>query len=255
MSKRALVTGGSAGLGAAFVDELLTRGYAVVSIDRNLPDKTAPQLHAVQADLGDITALPALMSAVTATEPFDIVVFNAGISAVDAFESIGIDHMEQLIAVNLLAPMELSRLLLADGRVTERASLIFIGSLSNRLGYPGASVYAATKQGLEAFATSLRKTGRHAVLCVLPGPLDTEHATRYAPQDSKGGKRQSPAALAKRVLARHHRSGIVYGTLAHRIAGLAGWWAPSLLTRLMRRGMFTKLQAARPVTDGQSQTE
>lgn len=249
MRPRALVTGGSAGLGAAFVADLLAQGFDVVSIDRDPPRETIPNVHAIRANLGDIASLPGLIAMLDDNAPYEVVVLNAGISAVGAFEDIGIDHLERLIAINLIAPIELTRLLLASGRVSNRASLIFIGSLSNRLGYPGASVYAATKQGIEAFATALRKTGKHAVLCVLPGPLDTEHASRYAPKGSKGGGRQTPASLAERVLVRRHRSGTVYGTPAYGLAGLAGWLAPSFMTRLMRRGMFGALRAAPPVVD------
>ena len=69
--------------------------------------------------------------------------------------------MGRVIAVNLLAPMELIRLLMSSAMGAKDASLIFVGSLSNRLGYPGAAVYAATKQGLESFASSLHKTGAY----------------------------------------------------------------------------------------------
>lgn len=249
MSGRALVTGGSAGLGAAFVAELLAAGFDVVSIDRDEPEGEPPGLHHLQADLSDISALRERLANLTSGQPFDVVVFNAGISAVGAFEEIDQAQLDKVIAVNLLAPMELTCLLVSNAMVAKDASLIFVGSLSNRLGYPGAAVYAATKQGLESFASSLRKTGAYRVLTVLPGPLDTEHARRYAPPGSKGRKRQSPPALARRVMRRRHRSGTVYGTASQALTGLLGLAAPSQMTGLMRRGLFTKLRAAPPITD------
>lgn len=249
MSRWALVTGGSAGLGAAFVDQLLALGYQVVSLDRDQPDGAPPGLHPVQVDLSTVAALPELVAALDADRVFDVVVFNAGISAVGAFEDIDLRQMDAVIAVNLLAPMELTRLLVAGAKLARGASLIFVASLSNRLGYPGAAAYAASKQGLEAFANALRTASTYRVLTVLPGPLDTDHARHYAPVGSKGRKRQSPAALASRVLRRRHRSGTVYGTVAQALAGLSGLVAPSVMTGLMRRGLFTKLRAAPPVTD------
>lgn len=175
MRPRALVTGGSAGLGAAFVADLLAQGFDLVSIDRYPPLETRPNVHAIRANLGGVAGLTGLIAMLDADASFDVVLLNAGISAVGAFEDIGVDHLERLIAINLNAPMELTRL--AGGRVSNRASFIFIGSLSNCVGYPGASVYAATKQGIEAFATALRKTGKHAVLCVPARPA--RHRTRH----------------------------------------------------------------------------
>jgi hypothetical protein len=249
MNKRALVTGGSAGLGAALVAELLAEGIEVISIDRDQPAGETPGLHHLQADLSDISARRELLAALVDGDPFEVVVLNAGISAVGAFEAIDPKQLDKVLAVNLLAPMELTRLLVTKQMVAKGGSLIFVGSLSNRLGYPGAAVYAATKQGLEAFAASLRKTGAYRVLLVLPGPLDTEHARRYAPLGSKGRKRQSPSVLARRVVSRRHRPGTVYGTVAQALVGLLGIAAPSLMTSLMRRGLFTKLRAAPSITD------
>lgn len=252
MTGRALVTGGSAGLGAAFVAELLAQGYHVVSIDRDEPKYETPGLQHLQADLSNISALHERLANLSSGQPFEVIIFNAGISAVGAFEEIDREQLGKVIAVNLLAPMELTRLLVSNAMVARDASLIFVGSLSNRLGYPGAAVYAATKQGLESFAASLRKTGAYRVLTVLPGPLYTEHARRFAPPGSKGRKRQYPSALARRVIRRRHCSGTVYGTVGQALAGLLGLAAPSLMTGLMRRGLFTKLRAAPPITDEQT---
>jgi len=208
MTRTALVTGGSSGLGAAFVAGLLARGYRVTCLDRNLPSIEAERLTFVRTEFDDITNLPVTVAALDDVV-FDLVIVNAGISAVGAFEAIELVDLERVIAINLLAPAELTRLLLVNGRVAGGGTLVFIASLSNRLGYPGASVYSATKQGLEAFANSLRRARRQKVICVLPGPLDTEHARRYAPAGGKSRPRMAPRRLAERVLKRVKRSGTV----------------------------------------------
>lgn len=248
MTGNALVTGGSAGLGAALVAALLARGYRVTSIDRQPPAATNARLTFVPAELGDMKALGSLANALS-DSVFDIVVLNAGISAVGAFEAIAPEQLQRLINVNLLAPIELTRLLLRGGLLAKRGSLIFVASLSNRLGYPGAAVYAATKQGLEAFARSLRPALTQSVLCVLPGPLDTEHARRYAPSGGPASKRMAPEALAERLLSRLGRSGTVYGSMPQQFAALAGTLLPGLMTGLMRRGLFVRLVGSPPVVD------
>ena len=248
MNGNALVTGGSAGLGAALVAALLARGYRVTCIDRHPPTLADDRLTFVPAELGDMKALGSLATALS-DSVFDVVILNAGISAVGAFEAIAPEQLQRVINVNLLAPIELTRLLLSGGLLAERGSLIFVASLSNRLGYPGAAVYAATKQGLEAFARSLRPALTQSVLCVLPGPLDTAHARRYAPSGGPARKRMAPEALADRLLSRLGRSGTVYGSLPQQLAALAGTLLPGLMTGLMRRGLFVRLIGSPPVVD------
>ena len=248
MTGNALVTGGSAGLGAALVAGLLARGYRVTCLDRNPPNVSHDRLIFQPTELGDTARLAATVETLSGTV-FDVVIFSAGISAVGAFERIAAEQLQRVIEVNLHAPIELTRLLLTRGALAPSASLVFIASLSNRLGYPGASVYAATKQGLEAFARSLRPAVAQSVLCVLPGPLDTDHAQRYAPAGGPARPRMAPEVLAKRLLSRLGRSGTLYASLPQQGAALAGTVLPALMTRLMRRGLFVRLNRSPPVVD------
>ncbi len=125
MSGNALVTGGSAGLGAALVAGLLARGYRVTCIDRRPPNVTDERLSFVPAELGDRAALDSVARALSGSI-FDVVILNAGISAVGAFEASAPDHLQSVIDVNLRAPIELTRLLLSGGALAPRASLVFI---------------------------------------------------------------------------------------------------------------------------------
>lgn len=248
MTGNALVTGGSAGLGAALVAALLARGYRVTCIDRHRPAVADERLAFIQLELGEMGALGAASEAL-AEKRFDVVILNAGISAVGAFEAIAPDALQRVIDVNLRAPIELTRLLLSGGALAPGASLVFVASLSNRFGYPGAAVYAATKQGLEAFARSLRPALTQKVICVLPGPLDTDHARRYAPRGGTERRRMSAEVLAARILASLGRSGTLYASLPQQLAALAGTLLPGLMTGLMRRGLFVRLIGSPPVVD------
>jgi cyclic-di-GMP-binding biofilm dispersal mediator protein len=251
LTLNALVTGGSSGLGASLVAGLLAGGYHVVSLDRHPPEVTHEHLTFQSTELGDTARLVSTVETLAGTV-FDVVVFSAGISAVGAFERIPPEQLQRVFDINLLAPIELTRLLLIRGALAPSASLVFIASLSNRLGYPGASVYAATKSGLEAFARSLRPALTQTVLCVLPGPLDTDHARRYAPRGGRQRQRMPPEALTTRILSNLRRSGTLYANLPQQLAGWLGHLLPAAATDLMRRGLFARLKASTPVVDDEA---
>jgi short-subunit dehydrogenase len=105
-------------------------------------------------------------------------------------------------------------------------------------------VYAATKDGLAAFARSLRVANynNQKVLTVFPGPTRTAHAARYSPDNERAGRRMPPARLADEIYtAVHaHHSRLIPGP-ANKAAALAGRLAPGLMMRLMRRAIFDPL--------------
>ena len=250
---RVLITGGAAGLGAALVEGMLNRDHQVVVVDHDAERlKQLPRgAWAITADLADTASLGSLVDAMSSGGPFDVVVMNAGISATGPFEHIPEHDHRMVIAVNLLAPIALTALLLQRQLVRDNGSLIYISSLSHFLGYPGASVYAGTKDGIAVFARSLRRALRPRginVLTVMPGPLDTEHARRYAPPGASGRGRMQPRVAAERIIARMGASGTLVPGLGPMLAGLLGQVLPTLATALMRRSIFEKLVATPPST-------
>jgi uncharacterized protein len=83
---------------------------------------------------------------------------------------------ERLVALNLMAPVRLSRAMLPAMLERRRGHIVLIGSIAGRVGVPDEAVYAATKAGLAAFADSLRAevAGRGVgVSLVTPGAVDT----------------------------------------------------------------------------------
>jgi short-subunit dehydrogenase len=257
--KRALVTGAAAGLGLAIVERLLAEGWHVVAVDRDgaaltrMENEAAGHLVSVVADLSEISGLEPLGAALAGAGQYRLVIMNAGINATGRFETIPIERQQATIAVNLTAPMALTAALLRSGAVADGGSLIYVSSLSRYVGYPGAATYAATKEGLAAFARSLRKTaGRHRVkvLTVCPGPLDTAHAAEHAPPGADAGKRMKPDDAARRILAAARRpalAGVFLGGnvtvpgLGPKCAALAGRCFPGLATRMMRKLIFEKM--------------
>jgi short-subunit dehydrogenase len=241
MPGMALITGASAGLGAAFAAELSARGQTVLNLDR----APSGNVETILCDLADRAALDIVLPELTARAPFSVIVLNAGASATGPFEALPVEAMLRLIRLNAEAPMVLAAALLRAGAIAPGGSIIFVSSLSHFTGYPGAAAYAASKDALAIFAASIRKTAKAkgvSVTVAFPGPLGTDHAARHAPAGADAARRMDPAAAARRILsdAEKRRRTSIPGA-ANKAAALAGRLAPGTLTALMRRVIYEKL--------------
>jgi short-subunit dehydrogenase len=166
---RAIITGASGGLGAAFARALAPHAATLVLTGRRQPaleslraELTAVHPHlevrTVACELTEATGRQALADAATeASGPIDLLINNAGVNDFRAFDSQADATLERLVAVNLLAPMQLARHLLPLLRRASRAQIVNVGSILGYIGYPGYAVYCATKFGLRGFSEALRR--------------------------------------------------------------------------------------------------
>ncbi|MEL6921300.1 MAG: SDR family NAD(P)-dependent oxidoreductase, partial [Pseudomonadota bacterium] len=201
--KRALVTGACQGLGRAFAQQLVGEGYDVTTIDRARMAVDAPFTHHT-CDLSNREEVDAMIGILAKAEPFDVAIFNAGISATGKFEEIEPEAHARVLEVNAVAPMALCSALMASGRIGEGAKICFVSSLSHFTGYPGAASYAASKDAIAVYAKSVgkvwKKARRITVTTAYPGPLRTDHAERHAPENADASKRMEPADAARLIL-------------------------------------------------------
>lgn len=181
---RALVTGGSSGIGAATAAALVGRGAHVVVTGRDAGrlDAVARRIggEAVAADLTDPEELRALADA-TRSRGVDVLVHCAGVGLAASADRSTDAEVHRMVAVNLLAPIALTRELLPGLRASTRGHLVFVGSIAGRLGVGLESCYAASKAGLAGYADSLRvelADAGIAVTTVSPGPVDTDFFRR-----------------------------------------------------------------------------
>lgn len=246
--RRVLITGGASGLGAALVRCCLERGDHVTVIDRVQPGlvDSSPGAEWIRADLGAPGAIAGLADALADHAPHDLVVLCAGISATGPFEAIAPSRNAAVIAVNLLAPAQLVALLSRRRQFARGGRLVLVSSLSHYTGYPGAAVYAGTKDGLVALARSLRRpmwdSDRVRVQILAPGPMDTPHATEHAPPGADAGRRSDPAAIAACLLAVSPRRTMVVPGGQARLAALFGRLLPGVATAVMRRLLYDRLR-------------
>lgn len=242
---RALVTGGSAGLGKSMCEKLHQDGLEVTSVDRGPSVKSAEIAH-IACDLSDRQTIDRLIEKLSKDDPFDVVIFNAGISATGKFEEIEPMSHARVIQVNATAPMVLCSAMMAAGKIAKNGHIAFISSLSHFTGYPGASSYAASKDALAIYAKSIRKPFKKnhgiSVTTVFPGPLKTEHAARHAPKGADAEKRMSAEEAAQLILIDILKgSGSAWPGSASKAFALIGRIAPKPLTFAMRRIIYNKL--------------
>lgn len=247
--KTALITGGAQGLGLALTQRLISQGIDVIVVD--LMPLTAPDTTNVTTIQGDITT-PETHTKILQTlqgRKLDMLIHSAGISATGKFQDIQLDQHRKIIDINLIAPIALTISLHAENILQYNAQVVFISSLSYFTAYPGAASYAASKDGLAHFARSWQKAcPKHRVLRVFPGPLDTEHAKRYAPDNSQKSlkNRMSTDRAADIILtALRKKRNLCLPGFAAKIAAIAGTIAPRLMGRIMRKVLLDKMDRVR----------
>ena len=170
MSRTALVTGVSSGIGRAVAVRLLTSGWQVVGVSRRRPDLPEAGCRWIEADLAE----PGAVDEVAATAgPLDAVVHAAGVQFSAPLGKLEHDHGELMWRLHVDVP---TRLLdgLVDGLV-DGARIVLIGSRT-ATGVAGKSQYAATKAALVGLARSWAielAPRRITVNVVAPGPTAT----------------------------------------------------------------------------------
>jgi len=208
--RTALVTGGSAGLGRAIVEHLLGDGWRVVAVDRHDGAMASNHEH-LTCDLADRGAVDALRERLVTMGPFHLAVFNAGVSATGRFEAIPLDAYRRLMTVNAETPMILAAGLVRAGILA--GPMCFVSSLSHFTGYPGAAVYAASKDALTVYARSVRKPfARRGVSVTLACPGPAAHRPRRATRAGRRGCDET-----------HRRRPSPRGSFSTRPSLAAGW--------------------------------
>ncbi len=251
--KHAMITGGADGIGRALTVRLLAAGYQATVLDRDvtkleeLRQQYAPRLRTIALDLASRPGLVHALDELATGLPIDVLVHNAGISAVGRFTASPLTPVQHVIDVNLAAPLLLTAGLLQRDVLAQHATIVLMSSLSHYASYPGAAVYAATKDGLTAYGRSLSayllpRGGR--VLTVFPGPTRTDHARRYSPDNTREGRRMAPEALADAIyVALNRKQRILIPGGGNRIAAILSRIVPGMVERLMRRTLLDRFEA------------
>jgi short-subunit dehydrogenase len=210
----AAITGASRGIGRVVAAAAVERGARV-----GLVARSGDQLAALRDRLGgpavvsiavaDLTDKEQLERAIATLDGelggIDVLVNSAGIGNWDPFVETPDGDLDRVVALNLVAAMRLTRLVLPGMIRRRRGHVVNIGSVAGRLGAPFEAVYSASKFGLtgftEALAVELRPLGV-GVSMVNPGPVATGFTNSAAAQRAVRWPRPlPPARVAAAVMA------------------------------------------------------
>lgn len=175
--RRAFVSGGARGIGAAIVRCFAAAGAHVVigDIDAAAATILAGQVGAtaIRLDVGDTGMVQQIMSQ---HGPFDVLVNNAGADQHAFFTDTSSEDWAKLLAVNLVSVFACTHAALPAMQATGFGRIINVTSEAARLGSKGGAVYSAAKGGVIAFTKSIaRENARFGITAnaIAPGPIRT----------------------------------------------------------------------------------
>jgi 2-hydroxycyclohexanecarboxyl-CoA dehydrogenase len=176
--KKALVTGGASGIGAAIARRLAAEGADVTIGDLNLEGaaEVAGEVSGLAIEL-DVTDLGSAQAAVeSAGGPLDILVNNAGTDEFGFFAQTTPEMWEKVIGVNLRGVLNCTFAALPGMQEAGYGRMVNIASEAGRVGSKGSAVYSAAKGGVIAFTKVMAREGaRFGITAnsIAPGPIET----------------------------------------------------------------------------------
>lgn len=211
--KRALVSGGTTGIGRAIVELLLQEGAQVATFGRTEEDveelqSALPGVIVFSADIANHGQIaPLVEETFSKLGGLDILVNNAAVGGGTIMEA-PYEAWRSVIEINLIGPMMLTQMV-AD-RLQAGAHIVTIGSMSAKTREEGSDVYVATKSGIRGFVDSLSKTlNPKGILLTLiePGLVETNMTTvddgaseEETEQKKQNDKMMQPEDIARAVL-------------------------------------------------------
>lgn len=175
--RRALVTGGARGIGAAIATRLSAEGAAVVvgDIDRDGAAAVAEEVGGEAVGL-DVTDPGSSVRVAAEHGPFTILVNNAGTDEFGFFADTDPGLWERVLAVNLVGVLGCTHAVLPGMQSAGYGRIVNIASEAGRVGSKGSAVYSAAKGGVIAFTKTIAREGARFGItanAIAPGPIDT----------------------------------------------------------------------------------
>ena len=272
MSKVALVTGASSGIGRATALELLRAGYTVYGTARNVESLDAVQEAGGNVLAMDVTkeddAARAVETIAEAHGRIDVLVNNAGYGLYGAAEDVPLEDARYQFEVNLFGPARLTQLVLPYMRAQHSGTIVNVSSMGGQITFPLGAWYHASKHALEAFSDALRMEVAPfgiRVVIVQPGLIKTEFggvssravreysgngpygelAESFARSTERSydeqGRSSDPSVVAKAILkaveSTHPKTRYVVGRMARPLMALDAVLPDRAFDRIMTRAV------------------
>jgi 2-hydroxycyclohexanecarboxyl-CoA dehydrogenase len=175
--RKALVTGGGSGIGAAISARLAAEGAEVWvgDIDSDGAERVAGEIagHALELD---VTEIESARAAIAATGSLDVLVNNAGMDEFGFFTYTTPEQWQRVLAVNLVGVLNCTHAVLPGMQEAGYGRIVSISSEAGRVGSKGSAVYSAAKGGIVAFMKAIaRENARYGITAnsIAPGPIET----------------------------------------------------------------------------------
>jgi len=202
MTRTAIVTGASSGIGKAICDVLLQEDYEIFGIGRDfshaekLLDNSA--FHKVELDLLDTGKTESEIRKISKGRSVDLLINCAGAGYYGLHEELSAKSISEMVRVNLEIPLLLSNLLLRKLKESQ-GTILNIASVTASQSNPHGAAYGATKAGLLSFGKSLFDEARKygvKVTTILPDMTDT---ALYRNADFTASKEENARLLPEDV--------------------------------------------------------
>lgn len=245
---RALIAGGSEGIGAAFAHYLAKEGLELVLVARRLDklEATATQLREqygvevtpIACDLARVEAVEEL-EAQLVHQPIHVLVYNAAIPYIGKFEEDSAAHNSQIAQANMVTPMNLVQSLGKKMLQEQKGAVILMASMAGFQGSGFLAAYAASKAFNRVLAESLwyewKDRGVEVIACCA-GATATPNYLNSKPKKTGflAPKVQSPAAVVQECFQQ-------LGKQPSMIPGRGNRWASFFMQRVLPRKLAVKI--------------
>ncbi len=153
--KTVLITGCSSGYGLETARHFLARGWSVIATMRSPREELFPETDRCRLLALDVTDPASIAAAISAAGPIDVLVNNAGIGVVGAFEATPMDHIRKVFDTNTFGTMAMCQAVIPQMRARRAGVIVNVTSTVTLAPMPLAAAYTASKQAIAGFTGSL----------------------------------------------------------------------------------------------------
>jgi NAD(P)-dependent dehydrogenase (short-subunit alcohol dehydrogenase family) len=208
--KTVLITGCSSGYGLETARHFHAQGWSVVATMRTPREDLLPRSGRVRVVSLDVTRPESIARALEVAGPIDVLVNNAGVGLLGAFEVTPMATVHEVFETNTLGVMAMTQAVLPAFRTRKSGAIVNVTSSAALAPRPLVAVYTASKTAIEGFTESLAfelEDFNVRVKLVEPGYGPGTSFTSNARSRMEGLLPEAYAPLAQRVFAAHRQSG------------------------------------------------